>query len=125
MRPLFRIYVYFRRGYGVYIAFLVGVLNFLVIQYRLLIETIPFLKSLFPDALSFGITAFVGLLLGSIVLGYFDYRYGTYQEEVKAGLKTHAAWKKIFNELDQIKSELGEIRGKINKAGINKAEEGA
>jgi len=121
IRKLFKFYVYFRRGYGVYLAFAVGLLNFLTIQYRLLVQTIPFLKTLFPSFVEFSLFASVLLLGGAITLGYLDYTYGTYQEEVKAGLKTHVAWKKIFNEIADIKKELGEIRGQINKIGTDKA----
>ena len=40
---------YFRRGHTAWLAFGLSVTNFLVIQYTLLIERIPWLKLLFPS----------------------------------------------------------------------------
>ena len=41
---LLRWLTYFRRGHNAYLVFLVSFANFVVIQYRLLIEYIPALK---------------------------------------------------------------------------------
>jgi len=79
---LFRYFVYFRRAHATYFAFLLGLLNFVVIQYRLLIEYVPLLKSLFPSILYFTLT-FIALYVPiALALGWFDYRRGVARKEL-------------------------------------------
>ena len=74
---------YFRRGYSMYITFLVGILNFIVIQYRLLIEQVHFLKYVFSNMLVFALVSLLALFLIAVTLGYFDYKKGTAQIEAR------------------------------------------
>ena len=70
----FRLWFYFRSGWGLYFAFILSALNTLTVTYYLAIEKAPELKVIFP---SFGIYAVVAVGIGMpllISLGYFHYK---------------------------------------------------
>jgi hypothetical protein len=68
---LFRLWYYFRVGYGTYLTFVLGVVTTLVTVYYLAINNIPALKSVFP---AFWIFSVISLIIGipvSCGLGWF------------------------------------------------------
>lgn len=80
---LLRLWIYFRRGHGTYLAFILSFINFIVIQYRLLIQKIPMLQSMFPSLLVFMAVFFAVYIPICILIGYFDYkRFSVIQENV-------------------------------------------
>jgi len=79
---VFRYFVYFRRAHATYFAFVLGLLNFIVIQYRLLIEYIPLLKNLFPSLLFFSVSFIVLYIPTAILLGWFDFKRGIARKEL-------------------------------------------
>jgi len=69
-----RYWTYFRRGHGTYLAFLLSFANFMVIQYRLLIEYMPVLKAIFSQLMIFAATFFLVYVPVATVIGWYDYR---------------------------------------------------
>ncbi|RLG80811.1 MAG: hypothetical protein DRO13_02780 [Thermoprotei archaeon] len=68
-----RLWSYFRRGHSTYLVFLMSFANFVVIQYRLLIEYIPVLKLVFSSLAAFAITFFLVYVPLAVVIGWLDY----------------------------------------------------
>lgn len=73
---LLRYWTYFRRGHGVYLIFAISFLNFVVIQWRLLIEHIDFLEAIFQHFYLFTILFFVGYIPLATIIGWIDYKRG-------------------------------------------------
>lgn len=71
---ILRYWTYFRRGHGTYLAFLMSFANFMVIQYRLLIEYVSFLDALFSSLTAFAATFFLVYLPTATVIGWLDYK---------------------------------------------------
>lgn len=71
---ILRWWTYYRRGHGTYLAFLLSFANFIVIQYRLLIEHIPFMKVLFSSLTAFAIAFFFIYIPLATLIGWYDYR---------------------------------------------------
>jgi hypothetical protein len=71
---ILRYWTYFRRGHGTYLVFLMSFANFMVIQYRLLIEHIPFLEALFSSLMAFAITFFLVYVPTATIIGWLDYK---------------------------------------------------
>ena len=71
---LLRWMTYFRRGHNAYLVFLVSFANFVVIQYRLLIEYIPALKIIFTSLTAFVIAFFLIYIPLAIAIGWYDYK---------------------------------------------------
>ncbi|WP_309493009.1 hypothetical protein [Candidatus Hecatella orcuttiae] len=75
-RRLLRYWTYFRRGHSVYLIFAITFLNFIVIQYRLLIEYIPTLQKLFSHLIVFMIVFFVIYIPLATIIGWTDVKRG-------------------------------------------------
>jgi len=74
MKKILRYWTYFRRGHGTYLAFLLSFANFIVIQYKLVIENIPILDVLFSSLTIVAVTFFIGYLPVATVIGWLDYK---------------------------------------------------
>jgi hypothetical protein len=71
---ILRLWTYFRRGHSTYLAFLLSFANFVVIQYRLLVQYIPALHILFNSLLAFAISFFIIYVPLAILIGWLDYK---------------------------------------------------
>jgi len=71
---ILRYWTYFRRGHGTYLVFLLSFANFMVIQYRLLIEYVPFLEALFSSLMAFAVTFFLVYVPMATIIGWLDYK---------------------------------------------------
>lgn len=73
---MLRYFIYFKSGHAQYLAFFLSFANFAVIQYKLLIENIPFLQFVF-----FSLTIFIILFMAiyiplSTLIGWIHYKKG-------------------------------------------------
>ena len=73
---LLRYWCYFRRGHGTYLMLAVSFLNFVVIQYRLLISYIPFLRGMFSGLTEFAVSFAVSYIIVCVLVGWWDYKRG-------------------------------------------------
>ena len=77
-----RFVTYFRRAHSTYFIYFISFANFIVIQYRLLIEYVPFLKYMFNSLLAFALTFMAIYIPLSIIIGWLDYKKGLVRTEV-------------------------------------------
>jgi hypothetical protein len=75
-RRLLRYWTYFRRGHSVYLIFAISFLNFIVIQWRLLIEKVEPLEALFQHFYIFTIIFFATYIPLATIIGWVDYKRG-------------------------------------------------
>lgn len=68
---LFRVWFYFRMGYGTYLTFILGIGSTLVTVYYLAINNIQFLQSVFPAFWIFSVISLVVGIPSAIILGWF------------------------------------------------------
>lgn len=68
-----RFWTYFRRGHSVYLGYILSFSNFIVLQYRLLVEQMPILDAIFNSILLFGIVFIFVYIPISTIIGYYDY----------------------------------------------------
>jgi len=74
---LIRIWIYFRTGHGTYLVLTLGFLNFIVLQFRLLVSAIPSLSAFFPHLVYFAVFFIVTYVPLAIILGWMDYKKGS------------------------------------------------
>ena len=74
MNQVLRYWTYFRRGHSTYLAFFMSFMNFIIIQYRLLIENIPLLDAIFSSLSIFAIIFFFVYFPLAIIIGWQDYK---------------------------------------------------
>ena len=71
---ILRYWAYFRRGHSTYLAFLLSFANFMVIQYRLVIQYVPLLEAIFSSLTAFVTSFFLIYVPSATVIGWLDYK---------------------------------------------------
>jgi len=72
---ILRLWTYFRRGHSTYLVFFLSFANFIVIQYRLLVEYVPVLQLVFSSLMAFAIVFFMVYIPLAVIIGYLDYKH--------------------------------------------------
>jgi len=122
---VYRYVVYFRRGHGSWLAYLISFANFVVIQYRLLVEHIPFLESLLPSLSAFIVTFFLVYMPLAVLIGRYDIKKATVPKEVEVSpffyrplgkeVKVYyPVWDTILEALEKIAEKEG-LEDEINR----------
>ena len=93
---LVRYYVYFRRGHSGYLALLVALANFVVIQYRLLIQYVPSLQIVFQSLTTFIIVFVATYLPLTIVIGWLDYKKLVRPRKISIAVEANPYYKKYL-----------------------------
>jgi hypothetical protein len=70
------LWIYFKAGHGGYLVYSMSIMNFVVLQHRLLIQSVPFLSKYLGKLSSFIIFFFLTYIPLAIVLGHFEFRKG-------------------------------------------------
>ena len=71
------LWIYFKSGHTVYFTFVLSLSNFVVLQYNLLVERIPFLKQVMPRMSTFVVIFSLIYFPVAIIFGYFEINRGT------------------------------------------------
>ncbi len=75
-RRLRDLWIYFKAGHSGYLTFTLSILNFVVLQHRLLIQYIPALSKYLSSLTTFFIVFMFTYIPLAIGIGYFEYRKG-------------------------------------------------
>ena len=73
-QKLLRCWTYARRGHNTYLAFLVSMANFIVIQYKLLIQHVALLKTFFTNLTLFAVAFALTYIPLTVLIGWLDYK---------------------------------------------------
>jgi len=84
---LLRCWLYFRRGHSTYLVFFLSFANFIVIQYRLLVQYVPALNLIFTSLISFVIAFFLVYVPLAVAIGWYDYRKFAVPVEATVGAR--------------------------------------
>ena len=110
-----RIWFYFRRGHSSYLGFLVGLVTFIIVFYKLSLDSIPLLKSLFPQMWMFVIVFAVVYASVTILIGWQDMKKGSYQTETRMTLDMHPRVKEQYEMIKRIEQRLDRIEKRLKK----------
>ena len=111
------IWIYFKTGHSGYLTFALSIMNFVVLQHRLLISYIPFLSQ-YMGKLSTFIVFFISTYIPiAVIIGYFEFQKGGVkrrpqlnpyiQDSVKAQmLQTNGLIHFINGDFEQAKNQL-------------------
>ncbi len=80
-RIIHRSWFYFRTGWSVYFAFILGAVNTLTVTYYLAIEKAPALKEIFPTFVTYVIVAALVVLPILTLVGYLHIRRSNFYRE--------------------------------------------
>lgn len=119
----------FRQGYGIYLTFLITFSEFIVIQYKLLIDKIPFINSLIGgNIIGFALIFFAIYIPLSIIIGFW-HRKNQLKVDSEALFKENkigaALWLFVIDLVDgkltdREKQEMREMLLRITKGRITK-----
>jgi len=70
------IWIYFKTGHNGYLTFLLSLMNFVVLQHRLLISYIPFLSKFLGQLSTFFVFFLVTYIPVAVGIGYFEFQKG-------------------------------------------------
>ena len=100
--PLFRAWFYFRNGWSLYFAFILGAINTLTVTYYLIIDKTPFLLTIFPSFAHYiGGTVLIGVPI-LIAIGFIHYKKSpAFRSDTTIGFETNP-----FVRRNLINSEL-------------------
>ena len=83
-KKILKFWMYLRQGHNTYLAFVISFLNFIVIQYRLVIQKHELTRELI-NHLSLFIILFLAIYIPiAVLLGYLDFKRGTIPKIAKA-----------------------------------------
>ena len=69
-------WIYFKTGHTTYLVYSLSIMNFITLQHRLLITTIPFLEKYLSRLSTFVVIFFLTYIPIAMALGYFEYKKG-------------------------------------------------
>ena len=113
------LWIYFKTGHSGYFAFILSMLNFVVLQYNLLIERIPILKQYMPRMSIFIILFSCIYFPVAIIIGRFEFNKGTTmrrpflapytQDTIESNIRLRRSLRHFYNgESDDALKELAE-----------------
>ena len=104
-----RIRQYFLRGHGNWFALIFSLVNFTLIFYNLLFVNLFFipeyLKSFSVFFIIFGIIYFPI----AVVVGWLDFKKGTYKAEQQLTRDISPIWKEVFTKLDHLEQQNQDV----------------
>lgn len=111
--------LYFLRGYQGYFALLLSLFNSTIIIYKLLLEDFSILPSWIRYSY-FAIIFISVLIIIGIIIGKFDMKRGTFNQEQETFAEHSPIWQRIFKQLDTIEGYLDEqeMKNFVYSAGL-------
>lgn len=73
----------FRYGHGTYLAYAIGLFNFIIINYYLLISNVPFLQRIFPNLWVFALAFTPTYCFLAVIIGWLIFRKRQFKTDVE------------------------------------------
>ena len=105
MKKLFRAWFYIRRGHNIYLAFFLSFMNFMTIQYKLLIEKFH----IFPSFRYFILLFAPAYILLALTIGILDRRKKILATDQEIFATENPVLREILNRLDAIEKSLKQL----------------
>jgi len=117
---LFRIWYYFRTGWGTYFAFIFAAVNTLVVTYYLAIDKLPVLKTIFPSFITYVLVSVAIAIPLLTAAGYIHFKKSTaYKAEVDISVESHPHMKRLLVSNEAIMILFLKMSDVIIKIGKN------
>ena len=110
-----RLRQFFLRGHSTWFALAFSLVNFTLIFYNLLFVKLFFIPEIFKSFSIFFII-FVSLYFPfATIIGYLDFRKGTYRAEQQLTKDLSPIWQDLFNKLEHLEKQNQELLVAIQK----------
>ncbi len=115
-----RLRQYFLRGHGNWFALMFSLINFTLIFYNLLFKNLffvpEFLKSFSVFFIIFGIIYFPV----AVIVGWLDFRKGTYRAEQQLTREISPIWREVFSKLDRLEEQNIVLQKSLESISLSK-----
>ena len=119
-------WIYFKTGHSTYLVYSLSIMNFITLQHRLLISTIPFLEKYLSRLSTFVIVFFLTYIPIAMALGYFEYKKGERrrrpmldpytQDTIEAHiLQSRGLLSYMKGDVDEAKTQIAQSQAILNK----------
>jgi len=119
-------WIYFKTGHSMYLVYTMSIMNFIVLQHRLLITTIPALEKIFSRLYVFVAFFFITYIPLAMVIGYFEFKKGEIrrrpmlnpyaQDQIEAHiLQSSGILSYINGDIDEAKMQLSKSQQILSK----------
>ena len=107
---------YFLRGHAGWFALTFSLIQFTVIVYELVLRNLFFLQDTPLNRYSFFLIGFVIIYLPvATIVGFLDFRRGTYRAEQELSKELSPIWREVFKEFREMKEENKRLHEKVDK----------
>ena len=96
---------YFLRGHNSWFALAFAIINFTLIFYQLLFVNLYFVPAVLKSYLVFFIVFGILYFPLATVIGYLDFRKGTFSAEQNLQKEVSPVWKEVFTRLSKIEHD--------------------
>lgn len=114
-----RLKQYFLRGHNAWFALVFSIMNFTLIFYDLLFIDLYFVPSWLKNYSTFLFVFGIIYFPLSSILGYLDFKKGTYAAEASMQKELNPVTKEMFQKLDKIESDNQKILELLDNIGKN------
>ena len=94
--------LYFQRGYGIYLSLPLSLLNVSLILYNFAFRNLVFIPDTCKHVYIFAPAMLFLIIPTSILLGKWDFIYGTYRAEARRRRELSPEWEEVNEKLDNI-----------------------
>ncbi len=119
-------WIYFKTGHSTYLVYSLSIMNFITLQHRLLISTIPFLEKYLSRLSTFVVVFFLTYIPVAMALGYFEYKKGERkrrpmldpytQDTIEAHiLQSRGLLSYMNGDVDEAKTQIAQSQAILNK----------
>jgi hypothetical protein len=109
---VWRMWRYFRQGHGVYLVFFISMLNFIVIQYRLLIEHVSLFRGFIPNLTLFAILFAVIYPAAAVLIGWKDMNKGSFPADSRINFDKNPRMRRMYEMVESIDRRLEKLERK-------------
>ncbi|MHA2295351.1 MAG: hypothetical protein ACXAEU_21935 [Candidatus Hodarchaeales archaeon] len=105
---------YFLRGHVGWFALTFSLIQFTVIVYELVLRNLWFIQETPLNHYTIFLVIFVVIYLPTaVVVGFYDYRRGTYKAEQELSKELSPIWRDVFKEFRELKEENRHLNERI------------
>ena len=108
-----RLKLYFLRGHSQWFVYIFSLTSFSLLFYNFLFKNLGFIPEYLKQFSIFFLLFIVLYIPLAIIIGYFDYKKGTFKAEQGIILEWSPIWKKMFTEIEVLNSKLDKIQEKL------------
>jgi len=109
-----RLKLYFLRGHSQWFVYVFSLTNFSLLFYNFLFKNLRFIPEALKQFYIFFSLFIILYVPIAMIIGYFDFKKGTFKAEQMVMLEMSPIWKKMFIEINIIRNQLDIIQKEVN-----------